>query len=167
MRPSSHPYIAVEFGAVLCMLLAGCQFRSLEADEADASIHPVNDSHDLSTGLIIEPKVIRFGTDEEGRRVVSELRLSNKSEFSFNISKIETSCPCLTVEPLSVDIAPHRAARLLVIFDSSSEPGFRGNLSIDIVGKSIEGESVFSAKAEITVTEPVRAGTGSIDRMGG
>jgi Protein of unknown function (DUF1573) len=82
----------------------------------------------------ISPDPVEFGVVDEGQVSNAVLSLTNRGSRELVIDRVETSCPCLTITPGRLRIAPSERKVVAVVFDPSGEPDFHGRLSIDISG---------------------------------
>jgi hypothetical protein len=76
------------------------------------------------------------------------------------VERIETSCPCLQVDPKSLQIGPGERISLRVTFDPSHDPDFRGGLAIDVTGYTKDGSIVFRRRVDLDVRDEPRADIG-------
>ena len=151
---------------IFFVMITGCYQRTSDSDKSKSGTEtiPTNGEKTVKGRLIVEPEVINFGLVEGGHRVEARMGLMNSGPAECYIFTIQTSCPCLTVEPPTVKIMPGQRTQLCVVLDLRSEPEFRGNLAIDIEGKSVEGSALIAARAEVTVHEPDSGGLHGSDR---
>ena len=69
-----------------------------------------------------------------------------------------TTCPCISVEGLPVQLDPDEAVNLKVIFDPAHDPDFEGRLSAGITGYLSEGRIGFQTKVELEVSKERNGG---------
>lgn len=86
-----------------------------------------------------------------GQSVSAEATLRNRGDRPVAVERIEISCPCLRVEPGALNIDPGERRTLLLRFDPSEEPSFRGRLAIEVTGRGPMGESVFGTRVTLEV----------------
>jgi hypothetical protein len=67
------------------------------------------------------------------------------------LERFQTSCPCLRVEEPSILLGPGESAAFAVKFDPANDPGFRGKLSIEVVGLGVAGGVVFKTNVNVEV----------------
>ena len=79
------------------------------------------------------------------------LSILNSGSESVTVARIETSCPCVTIAPSQITVAPSARALLLVAFDPSGEPDFRGGLSIRVTGYLTGDIVAFSTLVDLEV----------------
>ena len=78
---------------------------------------------------------VSLGVVRRDRTSRVTLLLKNQSARPLAVERIETSCPCVTVGPKVVRLAPGRVVKLTAVLDPSEEPDFRGPLSVSVVGR--------------------------------
>jgi len=71
---------------------------------------------------------VDLGTVVAGGRAAARLRFTNGCDSWIEISRVPTSCPCLTVELANVRIAPHGTMHATARIDLSDDPEFVGGL---------------------------------------
>ena len=81
------------------------------------------------------------------------LTLRNPSSEWVCVAGVEASCPCVTVAPLPAEIGPGESKDVIVNFDPSSEPDFRGGLSVVLEGYTPVGGVAFRTQADLEVLE--------------
>ena len=70
-------------------------------------------------------------------------------------SRFETSCPCLRVVLSTNRVEPDETAALEVEFDPSQELDFRGKLTIEYTGYSLNGKSVINGHVTLSISDTV------------
>jgi hypothetical protein len=101
--------------------------------------------------LAISPDPITFGVlngRTSVRRVISARNMQN---VPLRLARIETSCPCIRVVPLPVQVAPDETQNWTVTFDPSAEPDFKGSLAVEVTGYLPDGEIAFRTNANLEV----------------
>ncbi len=58
----------------------------------------------------------------------------NRGSRPILVQRIETSCPCLTIEPRSLTVGSGEKQVLGLAFDPSGDLDFRGGLAIEVTG---------------------------------
>ena len=92
---------------------------------------------------MISPDPVSLGSLIAGQHANARITLRNSTPRPVEIQRVETSCPCLCVEPTSLNIGAGEVEEVMVAFDPSEAPDFRGGLAIDVVGYGSTGEIVF------------------------
>jgi len=86
-----------------------------------------------------------------GQSADAKFVLRNLGPQTVTVERVKTSCPCLRVEPASFKVGSGEFAELVVGFDPSHDPDFRGGLSIEVAGLSTTGEVEFRARVDLEV----------------
>lgn len=113
--------------------------------------------------LVLTPDRLSLGIVAADKKSQGILRVTNHGKDSAAVNRIETSCPCLTVTPSSMRLAPGETNTLTVAFDPSAEPDFRGGLAIDVTGYD-GGGPVFRTRTTLTVVSHLEEGQASGER---
>ena len=71
--------------------------------------------------------------------------------MAVEVERIETSCHCVRVEPMSLSIEPGESTTLTVSFDPSEDPDFRGGLAVEVLGKDRDDDVLFRTRVDLTV----------------
>lgn len=108
-----------------------------------------------STGLVIVPDPISIGTLKPGQVARVKATLRNPRTESVRLDRVETSCPCVSVESLPT-IAANGTSEIEVVFNPSEEPDFRGALSVELIGKDDGAKSLFETRANLEVVSESR-----------
>lgn len=98
---------------------------------------PVGSSRSDDTAKVLAH--LNFGQVKAGSRVVGVLRWANETTLAWRDVNIESSCPCVEVEPKSLTLAPGGMIMLRITLDLSSEPDYRGRLLVKIQGHGADG----------------------------
>ncbi len=69
----------------------------------------------------------------------------------MTVQRVESSCDCVDAGPVPVDIGPSETRDLVVRFDGSMEPEFRGDLGVPLIGKDRENRILFETQIELEV----------------
>ena len=110
-------------------------------------------SADRPFPLEISPDPVSLGILLPGQSTGAKVVLRNSGPQTVTVARIETSCPCLKIEPVSFKIGSGELVNLAIGFDPSHAPDFRGALSIKVTGFSITGEVNFLARVDLKVQE--------------
>jgi len=86
-----------------------------------------------------------------GQTATAVVALINRTSDAITIERIDTSCPCLAVTPGSFRIDSGERLALNLKFDSSTEPEFRGRLSIEVTGYAANG-AAFQTRVKLEVS---------------
>lgn len=106
---------------------------------------------DSSSVLTVSSPRIDMGEVAAGGRQEVAFSLTNSGTRPIELGKIESSCPCLTIDLPRGVLAPaeqiHGRARL----DLRKEPAFAGDLGVEVRGFTARGDLAFTMIVEITV----------------
>jgi HYDIN/CFA65/VesB family protein len=105
-------------------------------------------SHSASTAsqhfpLEISPDLISLGVLDAGQSARVKLALRNPGRYTAVLERIETSRPCLQINPSTMRVEPGESGSLVVTFDTPHDSDFRGSLSVDVIGHSSLGKALF------------------------
>ena len=114
---------------------------------------PLSSAKSAATSLIAGPEPVMLGTLEPGRKARFEATLTNPRPMPVVVDRFETSCPCIRATAENRVIGPGETTGLTIEFDPSHEPGFRGSLTVEYVGKSPEGLTVVRGRVDLEVRE--------------
>lgn len=122
-----------------------------------SSSHPLRDFPPSSptSGLLESPASIALGRLAPGERAEAGWTLSNRTAAVVRLDRVESSCPCVRVEPIPTTIDPGGQANLRVVFDPAEEPDFRGGLAVDLTGRGPTGVVLFRSTVDLTVSGPI------------
>ncbi|MFI5457736.1 MAG: DUF1573 domain-containing protein [Isosphaerales bacterium] len=110
--------------------------------------------------LEISPSPISFGVLDAGKSGERLVPLRNPQSEPVYLERIETSCPCIKVMSAPIQIGPGETKNLIVRFDPSAEPNFRGGLSVEIAGFGKGERVVFRSKVNLEVRSALTERTG-------
>jgi len=136
---TGHSYVARSFMAVIFLLAAlGCNER--------------NAAQEPKTHLLLDasPSRIDMGEVASGGRKQATFSLTNSGSQAVELAKIESSCPCLTVDVPS-RIAPGEQICGRANLDLRDEPDFTGDLAIEITGWTRAGKLAFLVTTYVSV----------------
>jgi Protein of unknown function (DUF1573) len=105
--------------------------------------------------LSLSPNPVSLGRLKPGQTARTDVVLKNSGREQRDVSRIETSCPCVQLTPFSARLGPGMSTNLEVKFDPSSESNFRGSLAVRVTGIDAEGVEQFQGTVEVTVVEEV------------
>lgn len=149
------PRIGLNAALVLCAGMSGCARSGelgvpVEPDRKASADRRASRSRDLPFTTTLNLEVIEAGQDAER----GKLTICNPSNHPWEIVRVETSCPCLNVSPVSLTIEPRSSAILTVAFDPTEEPDFRGRLAVRVKGVDASDTIVFEARVNLEVRSP-------------
>lgn len=101
--------------------------------------------------LEISPNPVSLGSLNPGQVVDKKIVLSNPWTTPVTIQRIETSCPCLEVAPVPIEIASGRSGEIVVRFNSTEDPDYRGVLGIEVTGYNPSGKSVMEMRIDLEI----------------
>ncbi len=101
--------------------------------------------------LETNPDPSELGILNPDQQAESQVELRNLGREPILIGRIETSCPCVRVEPGMFQIGPGEAKSLAVRFDPADEPDFHGQLSVIVTGYDDAGRAAFGTRVNLEV----------------
>lgn len=101
--------------------------------------------------LIVSPDPIALGILAPGRSAQPVATLRNPYPEAIAVARVETSCPCLRASVTPSRIGPEGSGTLALVFDPSTEPEFRGELAIEVIGYAKGGRDVLRTKVRLEV----------------
>jgi hypothetical protein len=101
--------------------------------------------------LEIDPNPVSLGILEVGQSGERLVSLRNPQSELVYLERISTSCPCIQVTPAPIQVSPRETKNLTVRFDLSTEPDFRGGLSVEITGIGVGEQVLFQSKVDFEV----------------
>ena len=101
--------------------------------------------------LAISPDPLCLGTLEAGGAATASLTAQNHGREALILERVESSCPCVSVGPVPVQIAAGGSALLAVTVDLAGEPDFRGGLTVDLTGNATDGATMFHTEVRLMV----------------
>ena len=118
---------------------------------------PARPSASARSPLIVGPDPIQLGMLAPGRSARLAVSVRNPSVDPVVISRVETSCPCVRATPDRLSLAPGESSKLTLTFDPSGEPGFRGKLAVEYVGRSPDGSAVARGTVHLEVKDSTKS----------
>ena len=115
---------------------------------------PHLDSAANTTSRLTAPESISLGTLRPGQSGKATLTVRNETAVPIHVDRFETSCPCLKADSSRIVVDGNSSSTLILQYDGSSEPSFRGRLSVAIEGKSGDGTVLFQTRATLEVHAP-------------
>lgn len=142
--------LAFRNAAFVCLLaLSFLETSGCKPDRDQSQTHQMTPLSHSSPFLSIRPDPLSLGTLMPGESAKSSLTIENSHSTQVSIENIETSCPCVRLAPVSFSLGTHETATVAVVFDPTGETMFRGNLSVDVIGKGRGGVDVFRSQVDL------------------
>lgn len=134
-----------------CLLVAmGCNGRKAARGSGRPLAAMAGQPPTASLLLEANPARIEMGEVAQGGRKEARFTLTNSGTRAIVLSRIETSCDCLSVDvPLRVEPGEQVVGR--VKLDLRDEPNFTGDLGIEIRGWNEASEKAFLVIAGVHV----------------
>lgn len=150
--------------ALLAALGAGCcPFACDSAGRAPSDDTPpqgISASLTPPAGLLTnKPTPLEFGVLAPGRMAERDVTVRNGGPTAVDVRRVQTSCPCIRVEPCALRIDPGHAANLVVQFNPQHEPEFRGVLCPVVTGHGPKDAILFRIEIRLTVAEKPPGGS--------
>jgi hypothetical protein len=118
---------------------------------------PLDTSQSIRIGLLeVSPDPVDLGTLRAGRSARAAIALRNTTGRTIVVDRIESSCDCLSLPALPLEVRPGSRAEFPVVFDSSHEAGFAGELGILVRGFDSGNTLVFRTQVRCEVVEDCR-----------
>ncbi len=96
---------------------------------------------------------LNLGTVTHGSKASGTLRIANKTDRTWRIARVESSCSCLKVGPASFEVAGGATTPIDIAFNFAEEPDFRGNLLVEVKGVEADGNVVFTSQVAVVVKD--------------
>lgn len=130
---------------VLLVISAGC------------SSNKSNSVLQSKEAITVEPKLVDFGRIHQSQKCEKVVKLTNHQSSAVVIGRIETSCPCLSLNMPRKVIAAGESIDGVLQIDSSLDPDFHGALRITVDGISKNGRKLFSFDCDIEIKQTLAA----------
>lgn len=137
--------------------LLGCLVASLGCNGRNAGRHagrilPVAAAQSPESHFLLHanPARINMGEVAQGGRKDATFTLTNSGTRTIELSRIDTTCPCLTVD-VPLRIPPGEQVEGRVKLDLRKEPNFTGDVAIEIAGWTSTDEQAFFVVAAVHV----------------
>ncbi len=101
--------------------------------------------------LEISPDPIEFGTLNQGEVAQASLRIQNNRSAPVTIERLETSCPCISMEPIPLHIGPHETQTLTVNFNPSTDGEYEGRLGVQVTSYLTGGVVGFRTEVKLNI----------------
>jgi hypothetical protein len=102
------------------------------------------------------PQEISLGSVRAGQKRRRSFIIINRSGSSKAIERVESSCPCVEINPHRFTLETNSSAMLEVTCNTSEEPRFQGRLCVEIVGYGPEEAEYFRTNIIIDIDGDVR-----------
>ena len=103
--------------------------------------------------LETSPNPIRLTVFREGEALEQAISIRNTRDDPLTLERVETSCSCVRVSPLPLEVGPGQTAFLFVRFDPQPDEGLQGPLSVELAGYFKGGKLAFRTEVKIQPTE--------------
>jgi len=135
----------------LVLGVATASFAILGSSLSNDTPPPLNptSSENRHFPLEISPDPIDLDVVHEGEGIERPLSLRNTRDDALTLERVETSCACVRVSPIPVEVGPRQTKVLSVGFNSSSDPDFEGKLSVHLTGYLSGGEIAFRTEVRL------------------
>lgn len=101
----------------------------------------------------MRPSSISLGRLNASQAAQGDWEVHNSTDAIVSVDQIESSCDCVTISPRRFSVEPGSFAKLIINYEPSEYPNFRGVLSVDVDGKSAEGETVFHGIVKVEIVD--------------
>ncbi len=101
--------------------------------------------------LEASPDPVSLGSLAPGEGAEAQIGLRNRHPSPIVVQTIDSSCPCIEIQPSQVSIDPGKSATLRAKFKPQVEPDFRGRLGVDVTGSDGSGAIVFRTKIKVEI----------------
>jgi hypothetical protein len=101
--------------------------------------------------LVVEAPPLTLGALSPGESAQAALRVRNGGSDTVRIERVETSCPCVSVNPSRATVKPGCTAELTVAFDAEHSPDFRGPLRVAVLGRGPDDRVAFQTAVDLSV----------------
>lgn len=99
--------------------------------------------------LAISPDPIVLDVADGEALAEASLNVRNLLGESVTIERIETSCPCISIDGTPIRLDPNEATDLNVALDPSDDLDFEGRLSVRVTGYLNDGRIGFQSRVNI------------------
>jgi hypothetical protein len=138
-------------------LLAGVTSVALGlSGGASQSSPPPHPAQSGGSATLTVPAFVNLGMIRVGDTAGAELRIANHSAKPVRIARFESSCPCVSIRPTTIDVPASGEAVATVVFDTSDEPEFRGELAVRLDALDVDASVVFRTRVSIGVSDAQR-----------
>jgi hypothetical protein len=110
---------------------------------------------------------VELGRVEAGSPASNRLLLRNPTSAGVVVSRGESSCPCIELQEVPIEIDPGGEAEVRIGFAPEEDLEFRGKLAATLVGLDPEGGKLFECRVHVEVVGRAAASPTADDREGG
>jgi tetratricopeptide (TPR) repeat protein len=104
-----------------------------------------------SSAIVARP--VDLGVLAPGLSGRANFLILNPLRKAVVIDRVTTSCPCVRIMGLPVQIQPSDSAEVTVLFDPTEDRNFRGSLSVHVIGEDQGGTPLFETLVNVTVSD--------------
>jgi hypothetical protein len=123
-------------------------------NQGRTAVAPQSDQPTL-TGLVADPQLVDFGEVAWGERLTANVNLTNRFTNELKIGRVRSSCPCLHLELPAGELAASMSMPGRLVFDTTNEPNFGGNLRLTIDVFATDGTQLLTLRADVHVKPQV------------
>lgn len=149
-------------GLGVVILLAGCGREPASAGAVGAQPAGGKDQAASNSPLYCPP--IDLGVLYPGEVVEHRVWLENRSDEPIEISKVETSCECVTARVETTTLCPKGRALAVFRYDGSRESIFRGSLAVAVIVSATNAGRVVESRLERKLESIGRSAISERDR---
>lgn len=102
-------------------------------------------------GLEISPDPAEFGTLRPGESARIEVTAHNPAARPVMLERVWSSCPCVRAEGAPARVGANETKSLQLLYDPSSDPDFRGGLSVQVDGLGTGDRLLFRTRVNLDV----------------
>lgn len=143
LKTSKTPADIALLNAVFVALIfasSGCSRPALGL--AGDSRQPIEISATARDGDALRDGVLEVGNLAAGGRTEQPVWIRNGSRITQRISGYSSTCECLTIVGLPLDVAAGESAAMQVRIDLQAEPNSRGNFEVVVMLNVVEAAAV-------------------------
>jgi hypothetical protein len=146
--PSTQRHLTHAFAVVVILVsVVGCSKGGPETQSGNAKANHTAPA----SSLVPAPVPVDLGCLPPGCVGRAELSVRNVGRASQTLARVDCSCPCVRVVGLPLSIPAGTTAALVVTFDPSEEPDFRGALAVRLRGLGDSDVELFRADVLVRV----------------
>ena len=145
-RPSRIVRNSLTVSLLIC---CGCSSPVEPQQDTRSAMKPPSSNFPLRA----EPSVLLLGMLKPGDSSEASARIRNTSQVPHSVDRIVTSCPCVSSSASTFSLGSGEDCVITLKFDSREEPEFRGNLTVEVMGKSRDDELLFQLLVRVRIHE--------------
>jgi hypothetical protein len=138
-------------GVVACLGLGTLAW--VGAREPRQALDSLGPSSSATTTPLRCPPSVSLGRLQPGESSLAHLSLSNPTSVSRTVARVETSCECVHVDALPIQIAPHESRSIPISYCSDQEHAFRGKLAVELIGRDERDDALFRSRADVEIRD--------------